>query len=89
MSTGTSQSSYSNPRHSQFVRVCHSKLPIFLPLKHVVLFQKLDFTTTDGSQPSSPTVGMPIERIQAYLQDLVVEKQVRTEEIFEWIEVSS
>jgi hypothetical protein len=30
---------------------------------------------------------MPIERIQNTLQDLVVEKPVRNEEIFDWIEV--
>jgi hypothetical protein len=49
--------------------------------------QKLDFTVADGSQPMTPTVSMPIERIQNTLQDLVVEKTVRNEEIFDWIEV--
>lgn len=53
----------------------------------VLFFQKLEFTTRDGSTPTTPTVRMPLERIQENLQDLVVEKGVRNEEIFDWIEV--
>ena len=49
--------------------------------------QKLDFAVADGSQPSTPTVSMPIERIQNTLQDLIVEKPARNEDIFDWIEV--
>ena len=63
----------------------------FVPEDQIEKFlkdKKLDFTVADGSQPTTPTVSMPIERIQNTLQDLVVEKPVRNEEIFDWIEAN-
>ncbi|XP_076087139.1 eukaryotic translation initiation factor 4 gamma 3-like isoform X1 [Mytilus galloprovincialis] len=63
----------------------------FVPEDQITQFlkdKKLEFTTRDGSTPTTPTVRMPLERIQENLQDLVVEKVVRNEEIFDWIEAN-
>ncbi|XP_052081892.1 eukaryotic translation initiation factor 4 gamma 1-like isoform X1 [Mytilus californianus] len=63
----------------------------FVPEDQITQFlkdKKLEFTTRDGSTPTTPTVRMPLERIQDNLHDLVVEKAVRNEEIFDWIEAN-
>ncbi|XP_060075672.1 eukaryotic translation initiation factor 4 gamma 3-like isoform X2 [Ylistrum balloti] len=63
----------------------------FMPAADVKTFLRtnsLDFTEPDGSQPSTPTIAMPLESIQENLDMLLQEKKSTNEDIFDWIETN-
>ncbi|XP_069119256.1 LOW QUALITY PROTEIN: eukaryotic translation initiation factor 4 gamma 3-like [Argopecten irradians] len=63
----------------------------FMPNDDVKPFLRtnsLDFTEPDGSQPTTPTIAMPMETIQENLDQLLQEKKASNEDIFDWIETN-
>lgn len=49
-------------------------------------WQKLEFTTSDGSQPTTPTTAMPMIKVEESLNNLLADNK-SNEDIFDWIEV--
>ncbi|XP_062567019.1 eukaryotic translation initiation factor 4 gamma 1-like isoform X2 [Saccostrea cucullata] len=63
----------------------------FMPANSVDQFikdKKLEFTAGDDSQPSTPTVSIPMEKVQEKLQQLLTKEKADNEAIFDWIEES-
>ncbi|XP_056018647.1 eukaryotic translation initiation factor 4 gamma 3-like isoform X6 [Ostrea edulis] len=48
--------------------------------------KKLEFTTGDDSQPSTPTVSISMENVEGKLHQLLVKEKADNEAIFDWIE---
>lgn len=63
----------------------------FVPAEEVKQFlkdKKLEFTDGDGSQPSTPTATIPIEKVQEKLVGLLTKQGATNEEVFDWIEAN-
>lgn len=63
----------------------------FVPAEEVKQFlkdKKLEFTVGDGSQPSTPTATIPMEKVQEKLIILLTKQGATNEEVFDWIEAN-